>query len=142
MSEAEPSKNSEQTNTQNLWMDIVSGAKPDNIDDMFTSDKVMEALSSISNFIQNERGASEEEAKGIAVNILAGHALRQQREVSPSGHKALISNLAIAHPDLDAFRSSLKQGVYGKMVTLCVKIFIAAFLLGSIAGAAIAYFLF
>ena len=134
--------NNSKNPNDNLWMSIITGAKEDNIDDMYASDKLLQTIADVSNFIIKERKVPKHQAREIATNIVTAHALRHQREYSPNGHRALIGNVVPEHPALEGFRSDVRKMITNRVSHAASKIFIVSFFIGSLFGGILSLLLF
>lgn len=124
----------------NIWMGLILGTKEENIEDIFVSNKALESVASITNWLKTQKhfnNTPEEAVRQIAVNVLTGHVLKIQREISPNGHKAVFINSFAEHPDMVEVRRSIQESISTKTLESIKKTFSYAFLIGAFFGVTI-----
>ena len=124
-------------NAKNIWIDLILGKKDEHVEDVFVSNKAIESLTSITNWLKKQehfKNSTDNDVKQIAINILTGHVLKIQREISPNGHKAVFINSFAEHPDMKTIRSDIHDLIAKKVMNSIQKTFFYSFVGGGLFG--------
>jgi hypothetical protein len=125
----------ENISTENVWLKLILGHKNETVEDSFASDKALQSITALSNWLKEQKNFKDipdEEINVMATNLFVANTLKIQREITPNGHKALFVNSFAEHPDLVSVREDIRKKFRKSIQNINDKILIYVFFAGAI----------